>query len=141
MSDVCQLWDGWTCRGGTGGGNISDLMARRKVLLVVPDGELRARYEMALRFCGLDPVHVPEGALERIPGGVMAACVLTDHHPGIQALCDRLLAAAIPVIRIDPFIRHAREHLPFDVVLPASSEPRDLISALRHLVPGAAGPA
>ncbi len=115
-------------------------MDPRKVLLVVPDGELRARYEMILRFCGLEPIHLPELDPGQIPHGVMAACVLTDHRPGIEALCDRLLAAAIPVIRIDPFIRHAREHLPFDVVLPASSEPRDLISALRHLVPGGAGP-
>ena len=56
-------------------------------------------------------------------------------------MCARLLGAAIPVIQIDPFIRHAREHLPFDVVLPASSEPRELISALRHLVPDSARPA
>ena len=28
----------------------------------------------------------------------------------------------------------SREHLPFDVVLPLASEPRQLITALRHLL-------
>jgi hypothetical protein len=65
---------------------------------------------------------------------VVAACILTDHRPAGAAACSKLLAAAVPVVRIDPFIRHAREHLPFDVVLPAASEPRQLISALRHLL-------
>ena len=111
-------------------------MDRPKVLLVVPDGELRARYELVLRFCGLEPVSSPDGELQDLPEGTIAGCVLTDHHPGVERICARLLAAAIPVVRIDPFIRHTREHLPFDVVLPASSEPRELITALRHLVPG-----
>lgn len=117
-------------------------MDRQRVLLVVPDGELRARYEMVLRFCGLEPVAaMPDRELHDIPAGVIAACVLNDHHSGAERLCARLLGAAIPVIRIDPFIRHAREHLPFDVDLPATSEPRQLISAIRHLVPNAARPA
>jgi hypothetical protein len=116
-------------------------MDRPKVLLAVPDGELRARYELILRFCGLEPVAVSPGELQELPEGTIAGCVLNDHHSGVEGLCSRLLAAAVPVVRIDPFIRHAREHLPFDVVLPASSEPRELIAALRHLVPGAARPA
>ena len=103
----------------------------------MPDGELRARYEMVLRFCGLEPVAATPGReLRDIPAGVIAACVLNDHHAGVERLCARLLGAAIPVIRIDPFIRHAREHLPFDVDLPATSEPRELIAAIRHLGPG-----
>lgn len=110
-------------------------MDRPKVLLVIPDGELRARYETILRLCGIEPVSAPDGELQDLPDGTIAGCVLTGCHPGAEQLCARLLAAAIPVVRIDPFIRHAREHLPFDVVLPASSEPRELITALRHLVP------
>lgn len=110
-------------------------MDRPKVVLVVPDGELRARYEMVLRSCGLEPVSAPDHSAQDLPEGTIAGCVLTDHHAGAEPFCERLLAAAIPVIRIDPLIRHAREHLPFDVVLPASSEPRELITALRHLVP------
>ena len=121
--------------------NIGSLMDRPKVLLVVADGELRARYELILRFCGLEPVAAASGKeLQELPQGVIAACVLTDHHAEVERLCGRLLGAAIPVIKIDPFIRHAREHLPFDVVLPASSEPRELISAIRHLVPHAGRP-
>jgi hypothetical protein len=111
------------------------------VLLVVPDGELRARYELILRFCGLEPVPAAARELQAPPDGTIAACVLMDRCSSIEPLCARLLAAAVPVIRIDPFIRHAREHLPFDVVLPVSSEPRELITALRHLVPGSARPA
>jgi hypothetical protein len=117
-------------------------MDRPKVLLVVPDGELRARYELILRFCGLDTVAAASDKdIQELPEGIIAACVLTDHHAAVERMCARLLGAAIPVIKIDPFIRHAREHLPFDVVLPASSEPRELISAIRHLVPDTARPA
>jgi hypothetical protein len=116
-------------------------MVRPKVLLVVPDGELRARYELILRLCGLEPVAAAGPDLQTPPEGTIAACILTDHRSSLEPLCGRLLAAAIPIIRVDPFIRHAREHLPFDVVLPASSEPRELIAALRHLVPGSARPA
>lgn len=115
-------------------------MERAKVLLVVPDGELRARYEMVLRLCGVEPVSMSGDELGEVPEGTIAGCVLTQNHSGEDSLCTRLLAAAVPVIRIDPYIRHPREHLPFDVVLPASSEPRELITALRHLVPGAARP-
>jgi hypothetical protein len=116
-------------------------MARRKVLLVVDDAELRAQYELVLRFCGFEPVAFGTGeALERLPDDIVAGCVLTDHGSVREAICAKLLAAAVPVVRIDPFIRHAREHLPFDVVLPASSEPRQLITALRHLMPGTAHP-
>jgi hypothetical protein len=116
-------------------------MKRPKVLLVVDDGELRARYEMVLRFCGYEPVPISwrTGRCD-IPPGVVAACVLTGHHSAAEGVCSALLARAVPIVRIDPFIRHAREHLPFDVVLPATSEPRDLITALRHLVPGGAHP-
>jgi hypothetical protein len=109
-------------------------MDRPKVLLYVPDGQLRAQYEMILRSCGLEPVDGRD--LDELPEGTIAGCVLTGHQSGLERPSARLLAAAIPVIRIDPFIRHAREHLPFDVVLPACSEPRELITALRHLVPG-----
>ena len=117
-------------------------MERPKVLLVVEDGPLRANYEWVLRFCGLEPVSMSaRDAMEQLPDGTLAACVMADHRPLSEALCSRLLAAAIPLVRIDPFIRHAREHLPFDVVLPAVSEPRQLITAIRHLVPGAAHPA
>ena len=113
-------------------------MAAKKVLLLVDDGELRARYELMLRFCGFEPVAVTSrSSVEVIPGDLIAACVLTDHSPAVERLCRHLLDAAVPVVRIDPFIRHAREHLPFDVVLPASGEPRQLIAALRHLVPDA----
>ncbi|HZY06151.1 MAG TPA: hypothetical protein VFE69_00325, partial [Ilumatobacteraceae bacterium] len=57
------------------------------------------------------------------------------HQTDVSAMYSTLLAWAIPVVRIDPFIRHAREHLPFDVVLPASGEPKRVIAALRHLMP------
>jgi hypothetical protein len=113
-------------------------MTRQKVLLVVDDVEMRARYELVLRFCGLQPVALSTSeALAALPTDIIAGCVLTDYGADREAICSRLLAAAVPVVRIDPFIRHAREHLPFDVVLPASSEPRQLIAALRHLRPGA----
>ena len=72
---------------------------------------------------------------DRPPRGVIAACLLTDHQTDVSAIYSTLLAWAIPVVRIDPFIRHAREHLPFDVVLPATSEPKRVIAALRHLMP------
>jgi hypothetical protein len=112
-------------------------MASRKILLVVDDAELRARYELVLRFCGFQPVaQSTTEALEGPPDGIVAGCVLTDHGAVREAICAKLLASAVPVVRIDPFIRHTREHLPFDVVLPASSEPRELIAALRHLMPG-----
>jgi hypothetical protein len=114
-------------------------MKRPKVLLVVDDGELRARYELVLRFSGYEPVTVDGSTpIDQVPHGVVAACILADHQPSVDAICARLLAQTVPVVRIDPFIRHAREHLPFDVVLPASSEPRALIAALRHLRPGGA---
>jgi hypothetical protein len=117
-------------------------MDRQKVLLVVEDGPLRASYEWVLRFCGLEPVSLSaHDAMEQLPEGTLAACVLADHRPLSEALCSKLLASAVPLVRIDPFIRHAREHLPFDVVLPAFSEPRQLITALRHLVPSTAHPA
>ena len=110
-------------------------MSRRKVLLIVDRPDLRAQYEMILRFCGYEPVLPTEGMnLDEVAGELAAACVLTDHRPGDAALCSKLLAAAVPIVRIDPFIRHAREHLPFDVVLPLGSEPRQLITALRHLL-------
>lgn len=110
-------------------------MARPKVLLIVERPDLRASYEMILRLSGYEPVSLeaPED-LERVPADLVAACVLTDHSPADAAVCAKLLAAAVPVVRIDPFIRHRRQHLPFDVVLPAASEPRELISALRHLL-------
>ena len=114
-------------------------MKRPKVLLVVDDGELRARYELVLRFSGYEPLAVDGSTpIDQIPHGVVAACILPDHRSSVEATCSKLLAHAVPVVRIDPFIRHAREHLPFDVVLPASSEPRALIAALRHLRPGGA---
>ncbi|HXW05874.1 MAG TPA: hypothetical protein VD833_11620 [Vicinamibacterales bacterium] len=116
-------------------------MARRKILLVVDDPELRTRYELVLRFCGFEPLALStDSALDHVPADVVAGCVLTDHRADREAVCSKLLAAAVPVVRIDPFIRHAREHLPFDVVLPACSEPRQLITALRHLMPGTAYP-
>lgn len=112
-----------------------------KVLLLVDDGDLRARYEGILRFYGFQPVPLARGdVLENGPEGAVAGCVLTDHRAEVEAMCSKLLAAAVPVVRIDPFIRHARQHLPFDVVLPATSEPRQLISALRQLVPSATRP-
>jgi hypothetical protein len=118
------------------GAKIIDLMTAGRVLLVVDDGELHARYEMILRFSGYEPVAVSgRTPLECLPTDVIAACVLTDHKAGAEAICATLLADAIPIVRIDPFIRHLREHLPFDVVLPTSSEPRQLITALRHLIP------
>jgi hypothetical protein len=111
-------------------------MSQPKVLLVVDDGALRARYEMVLRFCGYRPVVTSSrDPLDHPQKGIIAACVLMDHGAARDALCARLLGWAIPVVKIDPFIRHAREHLPFDVVLPATSEPRELITALRHLMP------
>lgn len=117
-------------------------MDQLKILLIVDDPELSARYELILRFCGYVPVSLSSRAvLGEIPAGVVAACVLSDHRPSVDAICSKLLAAVIPIVRIDPFIRHGREHLPFDVVLPASSEPRRLITALRHLVPNGAYPA
>lgn len=110
-------------------------MSKAAVLLIVDRPDLRARYEMILRFSGYEPVVLNSPTeLGEIPPGVVAACILTDHRPGDAAACSRLLAAAVPVVRIDPFIRHAREHLPFDVVLPLASEPRQLITALRHLL-------
>jgi hypothetical protein len=112
-------------------------MEKRKVLLLVDDGELRARYELILRFSGFEPVSVDSASDVPDLQNVVAGCVLTHHHSAVDAVTSRLLAAAVPVVRIDPFIRHAREHLPFDVVLPATSEPRELITALRHLSPHA----
>ena len=112
-----------------------------KVLLLVDDGELRARYEGILRVCGFEPVLLARGQLfDSAPEGAVAGCVLTDHRFEVEAMCSKLLAAAVPIVRIDPFIRHARQHLPFDVVLPATSEPRQLIAALRQLVPSATRP-
>ncbi|MEO7275203.1 MAG: hypothetical protein ABIX28_07675 [Vicinamibacterales bacterium] len=105
-------------------------MSQPKVLLVVDDGELRAGYEMTLRFAGYQPVAISSSApFERPPRGVMAACLLTDHQTDVRAIYTTLLAWAIPVVRIDPYIRHPRQHLPFDVVLPATSEPKRIISA------------
>ena len=114
---------------------MNDYMKRPRVLLLVDRQDLRLQYEMILRFSGYEPLTVDSPAdLERVPSDVVAACILVDHGPGEAAICSRLLAAAVPVVRIDPFIRHAREHLPFDVVLPLASEPRQLIAALRHLL-------
>lgn len=110
-------------------------MKRPKVLLLVDAPDLRAQYEMILRFCGYEPVAVDTMAdLKDMAADVSAACILADHGPLEKAMCAQLLAAAVPVVRIDPFIRHAREHLPFDVVLPMASEPRQLITALHHLL-------
>ena len=110
-------------------------MASRKVLLIVDRQDLRAQYEMVLRFCGYEPVSIANIAdLDDMAVELSAACILTDHRASAAAACSKLLAAAVPVVRIDPFIRHAREHLPFDVVLPLASEPRELITALRHLL-------
>ena len=110
-------------------------MAPRKVLLIVVRQDLRAQYEMVLRFCGYEPVSIGNIAdLDDMAGELSAACILTEHRASAAAACSKLLAAAVPVVRIDPFIRHAREHLPFDVVLPLASEPRQLIAALRHLL-------
>ena len=110
-------------------------MASRKVLLIVDREDLRAQYQMVLRFCGYEPVSIANIAdLDDMAGELSAACILTEHRPSAAAACSKLLAAAVPVVRIDPFIRHAREHLPFDVVLPLASEPRQLITALRHLL-------
>ena len=112
-----------------------DRMPRPAVLLIVDRPDVRARYEMILRFCGYEPIVLNSLAeLDEIPAGVVAACMLVDHGRRDAAACSRLLAAAVPVVRIDPFIRHPREHLPFDVVLPLASEPRQLITALRHLL-------
>jgi hypothetical protein len=116
-------------------------MSQPKVLLVVDDGGLRARYEMTLRFSGFLTVSISStDTLSHPPRGVIAACLLTDHRTDVSAIYSTLLAWAIPVVRIDPFIRHPREHLPFDVVLPATSEPRRLISALRQLMPSGRHP-
>ncbi len=111
-------------------------MSARKVLLIVDRQDLRAQYKMVLRFCGYEPVSLANVAdLDDMAGDFSAACILTDHRSSSDAaVCSKLLAAAVPVVRIDPFIRHAREHLPFDVVLPLASEPRQLITALRHLL-------
>jgi hypothetical protein len=116
-------------------------MSQPKILLVVDDGGLRARYELTLRFAGFQPVAISSSErLDRPPKGVIGACLLTDHQTDVRAIYSTLLAWAIPVVRIDPFIRHPREHLPFDVVLPATSEPRRLISALRQLMPNGRHP-
>jgi hypothetical protein len=109
-------------------------MSRPRVLLIVDRQDLRARYEMILRFCGYEPVALygrPDP--DEIPTDVVA-CIMTDDRLGNEQLCSCLLAAAVPIVRIDPFIRHPREHLPFAVVLPLESEPRQVISALRQLV-------
>lgn len=117
-------------------------MGQPRVLLQVDDGELRSRYEGILRFCGFEPVPVRSvDRLDSFPDGVVAGCVRTDHRLAAEMACEKLLAAAVPVVRIDPHIRRGREHLPFEVVLPATSEPRELIAALRHLVPQSAPPA
>ena len=112
-----------------------DLMQRPKVLLLVDAPDLRMQYGMILRFSGYEP-HTIESIsdLDSVPSDIAAACILTDHGRREAAICAQLLAAAVPVVRIDPFIRHAREHLPFDVVLPLASEPRRLITALHHLL-------
>jgi hypothetical protein len=120
---------------------MTDLMNSPKVLLVVDDRNLRARYEGALRSGGFEPISVAgRSALKEPLEGVVAGCVLTSHHTG-DPTCTKLLDAAVPVVRIDPYIRHAREHLPFDVVLPACGEPRQVITALRHLLPTGNRPA
>jgi hypothetical protein len=112
-----------------------DHMNRPRVLLLIARPDLRMQYEMILRFSGYEPVSVDNSEdLERTASEVVAACVLADHGPGEAEICSQLLAAAVPVVRIDPFIRHGREHLPFDVVLPLASEPRQIITALRHLL-------
>jgi len=117
-------------------------MSHPKVLLVVDDGGLRAQYELALRFSGFHTLAISSGArFQRPPRGVIAACLLTDHRTDVTAIYSTLLAWAIPVVRIDPFIRHRREHLPFDVVLPATSEPKRIIGALRQLMPHGPHPA
>ena len=113
---------------------MNDYMNRPRVLLLIDRPDLRMQYEMILRFSGYEPIVLDRGDLDEPPVDVVAACVLTDHGPIDAAICSKLLAAAVPVVRIDPFIRHAREHLPFDVVLPLASEPRQLITALRHLL-------
>jgi hypothetical protein len=110
-------------------------MTKPKVLLLVDRQDLRAEYEMILRLSGYEPVAIESAArLDEIPPDVVAACILGDHGRREAIICSQLLAAAVPVVRIDPFIRHRREHLPFDVVLPLASEPRQLISALHHLL-------
>jgi hypothetical protein len=107
-----------------------------RVLLIVDDTDLRTRYEQVLRSSGFEPISLGSGdGLDHLPKGVVAGCVLGHQHGRVDDACSRLLARAIPVVRIDPHIRHTREHLPFDVVLPAASEPRELITALRHLRP------
>jgi len=117
-------------------------MSQPRVLLVVDDGALRARYELTLRFSGYEPVAIGSGDDSDVPPqGTVAACLLTDHRTDVSRIYSTLLAWAIPIVRIDPFIRHAREHLPFDVVLPLASEPRRLIRALHDLVPQGPYPA
>ena len=112
-----------------------DLMQRPKVLLLVDAPDLRMQYEMTLRFSGYEPHTIDSiGDLDALPSDVVAACILADHGRREAAICAQLLAAAVPVVRIDPFIRHGREHLPFDVVLPLASGPRKLITALHHLL-------
>lgn len=109
-------------------------MPPRRVLLIVDRPDLRAQYEMILRFSGYEPVAFDgRDELQPLPDDVAAACILSDHGRSDAELCTRLMAAAIPVVRIDPFVRHGREHLPFDVVLPLAGEPRQIIAALRHL--------
>ncbi len=114
---------------------MNGLMKRPNVLLLVDAPDLRAQYEMILRFSGYEPVTVDRMTdLEEVASDISAACILADHGPREAAMCAQLLAAAVPVVRIDPYIRHGREHLPFDVVLPMTSEPRRLITALHHLL-------
>ena len=109
-------------------------MPSRRVLLIVDRPDLRAQYEMILRLSGYEPVSVDGRDLPAISADVVAACILSDRGRSDADLCSRLMRAAIPVVRIDPYIRHGREHLPFDVVLPLRGEPRQIITALRHLV-------
>lgn len=132
-SRAAVVEDAWTNRATRD--TIWEYMSRPRVLLIVDRPDLRAGYEMILRLSGYELLSLEAPAdLDHVPADVVAACILTDHGPAGAAACSKLLAAAVPVVRIDPFIRHAREHLPFDVVLPVASEPRQLISALRHLL-------
>ena len=111
-------------------------MGQPKVLLVVDDGGSAGWVQT-----GAEILRLPAGSISssetfvRPPRGVIAACLLTDHRTDVRAIYSTLLAWAIPVVRIDPFIRHRREHLPFDVVLPATGEPKRIIAALRQLMP------
>lgn len=107
-----------------------------KVLLLVDSDELRARYAGQLRWSGFEPVALTTWqGLANIPDGVVAACMLTNRSPRDEAICASLLAAAVPVVLLDPNIRHPREHLPFDVELPLGGDPRQVIAAIRHLTP------